>query len=317
MRPPFDHELHLDPGEVINGRYAAIRRIARGGMGEVWAVRHCALNEDFAMKMLAPVYGIGEDTLSRFELEARVGASLGNKSHYIVPVIDHGAHHGRPYLVMPLIHGPSLEEKLSKGPIPVVMAARVVRHVGRALTAAHHDGVLHRDLKPGNVLLVQEDERWFAKVTDFGIAKLGRGALISQHHSTVAGTLIGTPVNMSPEQANGEEVDEHCDIWALACLAYRCVVGTDPFHGRTALEILSKVCASAYEPPTTVDVGLPPALDALFARAFARDIPDRFHNAKSFADAFTLACGDESISSPPEVRNTPASMAPPEDLHPE
>lgn len=314
MRPPFEHELHLDPGEVINGRYAAVRRIARGGMGEVWAVRHCALNEEFAMKMLAPVYGIGEDTLSRFELEARVGASLGRKSHYIVPVIDHGTHHGRPYLVMQLINGPSLEEKLTKGPLPLLIAARIVRHVGRALTTAHHDGVLHRDLKPGNVLLVEEDDRWFAKVTDFGIAKLGRGAIISRHHSTVAGTLIGTPVNMSPEQANGEEVDEHCDVWALACLAYRCVVGRDPFQGRTALEILSKVCTSSYEPPTSIDAGLPHALDALFERAFARELGERFHDAKSFAEAFTLACGDQSTSTPPDEHNTPPSMTPPAEL---
>jgi len=311
MMNAFDYRLHLDPGEVISGRYAVVRRIATGGMGEVWAVRHCALNEEFAMKMLAPVCGIGDDTLSRFNLEAHVGASLGRKSHYIVPVIDHGDHHGRPYLVMPLIAGPSVEDRLAAGPFAVADAARIVRHVARALTTAHNEGVLHRDLKPANVLLEPEDGRFFARVTDFGIAKLRPGAVIVPHHSTVQGTLIGTPVNMSPEQANGAEIDARCDVWALACLAYRCVIGRDAFTGRSALEVFGRVCSSTFEPPSAARGDLPAAVDAVFARAFAREIEDRFADAASFADAFAMSLGlaGRTLSLPPGERVTPLNPA--------
>jgi serine/threonine-protein kinase len=307
INAPFDHQLHLDPGEVIDGRYAALRRLARGGMGEVWAVRHCTLGEEFAMKILAPVCGIGDDTLSRFDLEARVGATLGRKSHYIVPVIDHGDHHGRPYLVMPLISGPSLEQRLAKGPLGLEETARIVRHVAKALTTAHNDGVLHRDLKPANVLLVEEEGRFFGKVTDFGIAKLGRGAFIPRHHSTVPHAIMGTPVYMSPEQANGMEVDERCDVWALAAIAYRCVLGRDAFSGRTALEILGRVASSTFDLPSAVSPNLPRALDAVFTRAFARELGDRFQDARSFADAFAIAAGVPELTTslpPPAARVT-------------
>jgi len=285
MIPRFDHHLHLEEGEVISDRYTALHRIARGGMGEVWAVRHDALNAEFAMKMLAPVSGIGDDTVSRFELEARIGAALGRKSHFIVPVVDYGYHHYRPYFVMPLVTGPTLEEHLAPGALSLVDATRAIRHVGRALTAAHTEGILHRDLKAANVLLVYEDGHFFAKVTDFGIARVIGGG-----HTTEHGALLGTPVNMSPEQANGEEVDVHCDVWALACLAYRCVVGRDAFRGRSALEILRHVCASEFEAPTTVNPNLPHALNGLFVRAFARDKQSRYADARSFAEAFNAAC---------------------------
>jgi serine/threonine-protein kinase len=290
MIPLFDHHLHLEAGEVIGDRYEAVRRIARGGMGEVWAVRHTSLDVSFAMKLLAPVSGIGDDTVSRFELEARVGARLGRQSHYIVPVIDYGLHHARPYLVMPLIEGPSLEERLAPGALDLPSSTRVIRHVARALTVAHREGVVHRDLKPGNVLLVFDDDRFFAKVTDFGIAKPANPA-IARHHVTEHGALLGTPMNMSPEQANGEEVDGRCDVWALACVAYRCVVGRDAFSGRTALEILRHVCGSDFVVPSAVNEELPSALDSVFVRAFGHDLDRRYESRRDFADAFGAACG--------------------------
>jgi len=288
--PDFDRLTFL-PGDVVAGRYQAVHRIAKGGTAEVWAVRHLALDELFAMKVLAPEFDVGEDTLSRFDLEARVGASLGRKSHHIVPVTDHGWHHGQPFLVMPFIDGPSVDDVLADGPLGLSESARIVRHVTRALVVAHSVGVLHRDLKPANVLLERQNGRIYARVTDFGIARPAPGADLRRDHLTLRGMFVGTPSVMSPEQATGDELDHRCDVWALGCIAYRCLVGREAFGGGTVLEVLTKVCTARFDPPSAVRPELPVALDALFARAFATEIDARFQDATSFDEAFARACG--------------------------
>jgi len=297
-------------GDVVDGRYQAVHQIAKGGMGEVWAVRHLALDELFAMKILAPDYALGGDSLSRFDLEARVGANLGRRSHHIVAVIDHGWHHDRPFLVMPFIDGPSLEQLLQQGPLPIADTVRVVRHVARALMAAHNLGVLHRDLKPANILLEYERGRFYARVTDFGIAKPERNGSVHSEHHTMRGVFFGTPAIMSPERVMGEELDHRCDVWSLGCVSYRCLVGHDPFLGESVLEIVGKACSGDYAPPSVARPGLPPALDAVFARAFASNIDLRFPDADSFDQAFAIACDalETEISAPPPASGT--SLAP-------
>jgi serine/threonine-protein kinase len=313
MSVPDLDRLTFVRGDVIDGRYQAVHRVAKGGMGEVWAARHLALDELFALKLLAPTWGVAEDALSRFDLEARVGANLGRRSHHIVPVIDHGWHHGRPFLVMPFIDGPSVEQLLAYGPLGVAETTRIVRHVTRALMAAHSIGVLHRDLKPANILLEYENGRFYARVSDFGIAKPERNAALHREYVTLRGVFVGTPAIMSPERATGDELDHRCDVWSLSCVAYRCLVGHDPFEGGSVLEILGRVCTGDFEAPSAARPELPPALDAVFARAFAVDINERFPDAASFDDAFAQACGvsREPRSVPPiplETRRAPATL---------
>lgn len=289
----LDEKLRLFRGDVIDGRYEVVRRVARGGMAEVWAVRHRMIDQEFAMKLLAPQCGVGDDTLWRFELEARVAAMLGRKSHHIVPVIDCGVHEGRPYLVMPLLDGPSLEDILAKGPLSLADTASVVEQLARALTIAHGSFVLHRDLKAGNVILSTEEGELVARVTDFGLAKPAAQAHLAHTRETLQGIVLGTPMSMSPEQARGEPLDGRCDVWALACLTYRCILGRDPFVGRSVREVLLHVVCGEFALPGNVVPSLPPAFDALFSRAFAASIGDRFQTPREFAQAFAAASGTD------------------------
>lgn len=292
----FEEKLRLFRGDVIDGRYEVVRRVARGGMAEVWAVRHRMVDQLFAMKLLAPLCGAGDDTLSRFELEARISGMLGRRSHHIVPVIDYGVHEGRPYLVMPLLEGASLEERLAKGPLPIAETVNIVEQIARALQTAHSAFVLHRDLKAGNVLLSTEEGELVARVTDFGLAKPDDAHFAHDHH-TMKGIVLGTPMSMSPEQARGDPLDGRCDVWALGCLAYRCILGRDPFVGRSVREVLLHVVAAEFPLPTKVAPQLSPplapelakALDALFLRAFARNLDARFRTADAFAKALAEA----------------------------
>lgn len=286
----LDDKLRLYRGDVIDGRYEVVRRVARGGMAEVWAVRHRTVDQLFAMKLLAPVCGVGDDTLSRFELEARISAMLGRKSHHIVPVIDYGVHEGRPYLVMPLLEGPSLEEILAKGPLTIADTLSVVEQIARALTTAHAAFVLHRDLKAGNVLLSTEEGELVARVTDFGLAKPDDRAHLAHAHQTLKGIVLGTPMSMSPEQARGEPLDARCDVWGLACLAYRCLVGRDPFVGRSVREVLLHVVSGEFPLPSRVEPALPRGLDEVFRKAFARNIDERPATPRAFAEALAKAC---------------------------
>ncbi|MBI2388427.1 MAG: serine/threonine protein kinase [Deltaproteobacteria bacterium] len=287
----FDAKLKLLPGDFIDGRYEAARRIARGGMAEVWAVRHLAIDQEFAMKLLAPLCGLNDDTVSRFELEARLGGLLGRRTHHVVPVVDEGLYFGRPYLVMPLYEGISLEDRIEQGPLVPEESARVVRHVARALTVAHAVGIVHRDLKPGNVLLTREDGRMIARVIDFGLARGAPGMQPFCRHHTSNGIVLGTPMNMSPEQARGEIVDERADVWGLACLAYRSLLAKDAFTGRSTREVLIHVCEAEFKLPTTIMPSLPRAIDGVFARAFARAIDRRFPTPRAFSDAYESALG--------------------------
>lgn len=285
----FEQKVCLERGELIDGRYVVVRRVARGGMAEVWAVRHRVIDEQFAMKLLAPVCGAGDDTLSRFELEARISAMLGRRSHHIVPVIDYGVHEGRPFLVMPLLEGPSLEEVVSKGPMPIDEVVAIIGQIAKALTVAHAAFVLHRDLKAGNVILTHEEGELVARVTDFGLAKPDERAHLAHAHQTMKGIVLGTPLSMSPEQARGDALDARCDVWALAILAYRCLTGRDPFVGRSAREVLLHVVAGEFPPPTTLRPELPKTLDALFRKAFAKKIDERFQTADELARALAAA----------------------------
>jgi serine/threonine protein kinase len=207
-------------GAVLGGVYRITGLIGEGGMGAVYEAVQLRLNKRVAVKLMARDLAANREALARFHREAEITSRLGHP--HLVSVVDFGqAESGEPYLVMEYLEGEDLDHRLRRvGRMPIEAVAHVVKQVASALSAAHGQGVVHRDLKPGNIFLVQiPGEPDFAKVLDFGISKMKA----ARTQLTNASAVMGTPNYMSPEQATGmvEEVDHRTDQWALACIAWR------------------------------------------------------------------------------------------------
>jgi serine/threonine protein kinase len=286
----------LTHGAIIAGKWVLERQLGRGGMGEVWLATHHTLRQQVAIKILdreAFPIEIAEEARSRFDLEARVAARLARKTRHIVTVIDNGRDGDIDYLVMELLEGESLEERLAGGPLDPSLVLDVVRQASRGLSLAHAEGVIHRDLKPGNLYLTVDDhgER-LLKLLDFGIAKASARSEDDgppSSHATRVGVIIGTAQYMSPEQARGLSIDSRVDVWALAAVAYELLTGHAPHEAETAVDLLMKICTGTPPSPRAYRATLPASLDAVFARAFAPSIDDRFQDTRSFAAALTGA----------------------------
>ncbi len=256
------------------GPYEVLSPLGQGGMGEVWRARDTTLRRDVALKVLPPAVARDADRLSRFRREARVLASF---NHPHIGAI-YGFHEDgpNPALVLELVEGQTLASLLRLGPLPVREALRIAGQVAEALEAAHERGVVHRDLKPGNVMLRPDG---MVKVLDFGLAKAlapdegEPGATLPT--VTVAlgrpGLLIGTPAYMSPEQVRGEAADPRSDIWAFGCVLYEMLVGRPAFGASTITESLAKVLEGQAD-LGALPAGTPPSIRA--ARApVSRSVP--------------------------------------------
>jgi serine/threonine-protein kinase len=224
---------HYFPGALLDGKYELVRLLGEGGMGAVWVVKHRALGQHLALKLVRhDRAGVMPGAAERMLQEARAATSLAHPG--IVQVFDFGfTRQGHPYIAMELLHGESLGKVLDdRGRIAPTRAAQLLLPIADALSAAHERGVVHRDVKPDNVFLTQlADGRLQPKVLDFGIAKLGPelGPKL-----TVAGTVLGSPAYMSPEQARGEQdIDRRTDVWALSVVLYELVTGELPFKGES------------------------------------------------------------------------------------
>jgi serine/threonine protein kinase len=279
----------LVAGMIVAGKYELVRKIGSGAMGEVWAARHETLDEEVAIKLVLRVvdHEDGTSAESRFLLEARVAAALSRKTRHIVAVTDHGQDGALGYLVMELLEGESLDQRLARtGALPLEKVAPMITQIARGLSIAHGEGVVHRDLKPSNVFVtLDEDGNAVAKVLDFGIAKL-RHNQRKATHATQRGFLLGTPAYMSPEQARGKQLDHRADVWALAVIAYHMLTGEFPFDGETGEDLFARLCR--IEPVAIRDrrPELPQIVGDFFARAFATRIEDRFQSALALAGAF-------------------------------
>jgi serine/threonine protein kinase len=274
----------------IGERYELVRRIGSGAMGEVWAAHHRSLLEPVAIKLVLRnvLHGDGSSADSRFHLEARVAAQLSRKTRHIVSVTDHGADGPYAYLVMELLNGESLEDRLARtGPMPLTKVVPIVYQIARALAVAHADGVIHRDLKPSNVFVtVDEDGKALVKILDFGIAKLRasmRGS--TAKHATMRGVLLGTPAYMSPEHARGKVIDHRADVWALAVITYHLLTRELPFDGESPEELFYRLCTEDPVPIARYRPDLPAVVGELFERAFTRRLDQRFQSASAFAGA--------------------------------
>jgi serine/threonine-protein kinase len=280
------------PSQVLGDRYRLVRPLGSGGFGSVWYAEHLALHSPVALKILDPVTLGDEDSVQRFLREARAAAAL--RSPHVVQILDYGADSGVRYIVMEVLEGESLEERILRDKqLGVSDTERIVRHVGRAISRAHEAGIVHRDLKPGNIFIIPNDGDDIVKVLDFGVAKatnvaLGRSLIIG---ATPAGALLGTPHYMSPEQAQGmRNLDFRTDFWSVGVIAYECLLGELPFPGENLAEVIAAICSKPLPIPSAQGM-VPAGFDGWFARACARAPSERFESAKQMAAELTRICG--------------------------
>ena len=283
--------MSLAPGQMVTANVRLAGLLRRGGMGSVWRAEHLSLGTEVAVKFMSPRHLESEDLVTRFTREATSAAQI--KSPHVVQILDHGVlDEGLPFIVMELLVGEDLAQRIKRrGPLPLAEIAAVVLQVGKALSKAHQAGILHRDIKPDNIFLLEDDGELFVKVLDFGVAKL----LEASHAMTSTGSTVGTPFYMSPEQLlSAKHVDFQCDLWSLAVVAYRATTGKLPFHGDTLGALAIKVHEAKFLPASAHRADVPPALDAWFSRAFQRNPAARFASLKDLVQGLAQAVADPS-----------------------
>ena len=254
------------------GPYEVTARLGAGGMGEVFRARDSKLNRDVALKVLPELFALDADRLARFRHEAHVLASLNHPN--IAAIFGLEEADGMSALVLELVDGPTLADRIAQGPIPLKDALPIARQLCEALDAAHEHGVIHRDFKPANIKLRPDG---VVKVLDFGLAKAARGEVTSHdvtRSPTVGGTregvILGTPAYMSPEQARGQAVDKRTDIWAFGCVLYEMLTGLPAFAGENVTDVLARVVER--EPDFSVlSPTTPPAIRRLLRRSLDKD----------------------------------------------
>lgn len=287
------------------GRYQIIRQLGVGGMGRVFLAHDPRFPRDVALKLLDKEPGAKRDSAmrERFQREARTIARL--EHHAIVPVYDFGEFENRLYLVMRLMGGGSLQERLQDGPLPPPTAISIVQRIASALDKAHANGVIHRDIKPANILFDDEEKPY---LSDFGIAKLYE----TSARLTRTGGIIGTPHYMSPEQGRGEELDGRSDIYSLGVLLFQMVTGIVPFDSDTPFSTVLKHIQEPAPPARSVNPALDANTEAVIARALAKDPQFRFNSAGAMASALAQPRHAPGAAGPnaETIAETPVSQAP-------
>jgi serine/threonine-protein kinase len=285
------------------GRYRLKRRLAAGGMGEVWVAYHPSLKRDVAIKILRnDVQMQSENAVPRFEREARATADLQHPN--TVRVFDYGAtEDGLLYYVMELLEGETVAEHVERvGPLAPARAVRIIGQAARAISEAHERGIVHRDIKPENLFLTSlGGEHDFVKVLDFGIAKMaeedGEGSI------TRTGWMLGTPLYMSPEVVSGGAADAQSDVYALGAVLYLMLCGRPPFESANpGALVFAQVHRAAIPPSERLGRPLPKDLEALIMRSLEKDPADRYVSATEFVRA--LSCLAPLEDEPHQIDNS-------------
>lgn len=259
------------------GHYELVCELGRGGMGVVYQARQKNLDRTVALKMVLASHLASEQQLRRFESEGRAAASLRHAN--IVRLLDSGQIEGQPYLAMDYIAGQNLARRLQQGPLELDAAARLVCDVARAVDYLHKQGIVHRDVKPSNILLDEEGQPY---LTDFGLAKL----LAADSHLTGTGVAAGTPSYMAPEQAAGQpsDVTPLCDVYSLGAVLYELITGRPPFQAASAIDVLIQVLESEPVHPRQLNPAIPRSLATICLKCLEKQPTARYASAGELAD---------------------------------
>ena len=275
-------------GQTIK-RYHILEKLGEGGMALVYKAHDLQLNRDVAIKIILPDKGISEKFIKRFQREAKTLAALNHEN--IIPIIDFGEHENLPYLVMPFIPGGTLKKQVGT-PMPYDQAARLLLPIANALAYAHQKGVIHRDVKPANILI---DEAGKPLLSDFGVAKM----LTVEETMDLTGTGVGvgTPEYMSPEQTLGKAVDNRTDEYSLGIVLYELVTGRKPYQADTPLAVAIKQNTQPLPDPSDFVPQLPDRVEEVLRKALAKNPEDRYPSMELFAEALSeLAAGNLAYS---------------------
>lgn len=301
----------LAAGQKIDDRYLLERRIAVGGMGEVWEASDTRLGRSVAVKVLRPELGDDPEFLHRFRIEARTVASLDNPG--IAAVHDYGEDEGpngrrTAYLVMELVRGEPLSTVISRGPIDTDETLRLIEDAAWALQAAHERGFVHRDVKPGNILVRTDG---VVKLTDFGIAKAADAVPVTR-----SGMVMGTAHYIAPEQASGAEAGPASDVYSLGIVGYECLAGHRPFRADSAVAV---AMMQVREAPPPLPMSVPAGARELIEAALVKDPSQRYSTGGEFALAVGAVRRGEPLPplgsvtgtiTPPRTPSTPSRAAP-------
>src|SRR4051794_18013550 len=305
-------------GEEFDGRYTIERKLGSGGMADVYLAEDRELGRPVALKLLNERHANDDQFVERFRREAQSAAGLNHPN--IVSIFDRGQAEGTYYIAMEYLDGRTLKELLVRnGPTPVPIAIDYARQILGAIAFAHRNGIVHRDIKPHNIV-VRKDGR--LKVTDFGIARSGASQM------TEAGSIVGTAQYLSPEQARGAPVDARSDLYSLGIVLYEMLTGKVPYTGDTPVEIAMKHLSAIPEPPSTLREDVPHDLDAVVMRALAKDPDQRYASAEEMdadlarvargvavsqktEDAMTQVLAGAGVATAATMVNRPRTVTPP------
>jgi serine/threonine-protein kinase len=268
------------------GRYRLVELLGRGGMGEVWRAHDTATNRTVAIKLLPP-HLVQDDTfVQRFRREAEAAARLNSPNS--IPIHDYGEIDGRLFVNMRLIEGRDLHDVIAEGPLEPARAVSIIEQAARALHAAHKIGLVHRDVKPSNILLDEDD---FVYLIDFGIARAAADTGITR-----TGQMIGTWAYMAPERFTSKEVDRRSDIYALACVLFECLTGDQPYESDSLERVFAGHMLTPPPRPSTTQPNVPPQLDQVIATGMAKDPLERYATAVELA-----AAARDAITAPMQI----------------
>ncbi|MFE9452828.1 serine/threonine-protein kinase [Streptomyces sp. NPDC006739] len=300
------------PAEPVGRQVASYlveSEIGRGGMAVVYRAHDLRLDRTVALKLLAPELARNDIFRRRFTHESRVAAAIDHP--HIVPVFEAGETEGVLFIAMRYVAGSDLRRLLDRrGPLPFPVAVRIAAQVASALDAAHEHGLVHRDVKPGNILVsrgTDSEHPEHVYLTDFGLTKKS----LSLTGFTTVGQFVGTLDYVAPEQISGRPVDGRCDVYGLACVLYECLTGRPPFQREADMALLWAHQYDDPPPPSAARPDLSPAVDTVFAKALAKS-PDRRHaSCLAFVTALRAAGTDAPAGHRPPPEEEPGTTGPP------
>jgi hypothetical protein len=290
LQPTHTHARREVRVDLLTGKqlgpYRVVAPLGAGGMASVYKAYQPGVDRYVALKILPQHLASDPQFVARFQSEATIIANLQHP--HILPVFDFGAAEGYTYLVMPLIASGTLAQSLRGQPLPFDQIRHIIAQVGDALDYAHSRGIVHRDVKPSNVLL---DPRGNCLLADFGIAKIVAGAV----PLTITGSILGTPAYMSPEQSLGTKIDTRSDIYALGVVLYELATGRVPFTAETPMGVVLKQIHAPLPPPRTLNPALPERLERTILKALAKNPDDRFQTAADLVRAVNATAWDRPL----------------------